>query len=230
MGIEALQKQLTDGLITQEQYKAELKKLLEAGTITQEEHDTAEAFEGKKEEKSLTAESVQAMIAEAVKKAEQSAADKVRTEYTAKLKAEQEEKDKLLKEKMSEEERAKFEREKYERELADREAAINAREVELHTIDKLTESKLPLSFKAFLAAGTKDDVEKNIEAFAQAWQTEIKAAVDAKFKENSDEPTKRKAGPTVKTWSEMTLTERGKLYDTDPEAAIKLAAASGVKL
>ena len=232
MGIEALKKRLSEGTITVEQYKAELKKLLDAGTITQEEHDAATTFEGqKKDDAPLTADQIQAMIADAVKKAEQSAGDKVRTEYSEKLKKEQEEKERLLKEKMTEEQKAQFEREKYERDLAEREAAINAREVELHTIDKLTEAKLPLSFKSFLVSGSKEDAEKNVAAFSDAWQSAIKEAVDAKFKENGDDPTKRKqSGPTSKTWNEMTLTERGKLFRENPQSARELAKAAGINL
>ncbi|MFL6558088.1 MAG: SHOCT domain-containing protein, partial [Bacillus sp. (in: firmicutes)] len=75
MGIEALKQQLTEGKVTKEQYAAELKKLLDAGTITQEEHDEAVKFEGKAEDKPLTATEIQAMI----KAESQKEADRVRT-------------------------------------------------------------------------------------------------------------------------------------------------------
>lgn len=230
MTIEALKQQLAEGKITQVQFAAELKKLLDAGSITQEEHDAAaKADLGNGGGGSLTAEQVQAMIAEAVKKAEQSAGDKVRTEYAAKLKAEQDEKERLLKEKMSDADKAKFEKEKFENELKIREDALSAREVAMHTIDKLAEAKLPLSFKDFLVGQTKEDAEKNIVSFQTAWQAEIKAAVEAKFKEGGSTPP-AKGGASNKKWSEMTLTEQGKLLSENPGVAKTLAQASGVIL
>jgi hypothetical protein len=233
MGIEALKQQLAEGKITKEQFAAELKKLLDAGSITQEEHDAAaKTDDGGGGGGSLTAEQVQAMIAEAVKKAEQSAGDKVRTEYAAKLKAEQEEKERLLKEKMSDEEKAKFEKEKYEKELKDREDRIAAREVELHTIDKLTEAKLPLTFKPFLVGQSKEDADKNIAAFQTAWQTEVKAAVDAIFKEKGGNPGGGKGGggSTVKNpWlkDSFNLTRQAQILKDDPDLAQQFMAQAG---
>lgn len=222
MNIEALKKQLADGEITQEQFAAELKKLLDAGTITQEEHDVAAKVD--------PGNPGGGMSAEEIKKLLQSETDKIRTEYAKKLKAEQDKLDELKKEKMSEEEKAKFERNKLEKELKDRESALNAREVALHTIDKLTEAKLPLSFKDFLVGQTKEDADKNIASFQTAWQAAIKAEVDAKFKENGDNPGKRQGGGTTKKWSEMTLTEQGKLLIENPDLAKSLAKSAGVVL
>jgi hypothetical protein len=237
MSIEALKQQLAEGKITKEQFAAELKKLLDAGTIDQAAYDAAIAEAnnssgGGGSGGALTAEQVQAMIAEAVKKAEQSAGDKVRTEYAAKLKAEQEEKDRLLKEKMSDEEKAKFEREKLQKYLEEREKSLKQREVALHTIDKLTEAKLPLSFKDFLVADTTEDADKNIAAFQTAWQAAIKAEVDAKFKEHGSDPGKGKGGAgtnTVNPWKAETfnLTKQAQILKDDPELAKQLMAQAG---
>ena len=219
MGIEALKKQLAEGTITQEEFLAELKKLLEAGSITQEEHDaTVKTDNGAGGNGGMSAEEIRKLI--------QSETDKVRTEYANKLKAEKEEKEKLLKEKMSDEEKAKYERDKLINDLKEREAALSAREVALHTIDKLTEAKLPLAFKDFLVGASKEDADKNISAFQTAWQTAIKAEVDEKFKQGGSNPP-GKGGQPTKKWSEMTLTERGKLLVENPGLAKTLAAASG---
>jgi hypothetical protein len=221
MNIAELKAKLASGELTQEQFAEELKKLLDAGTITQEEHDSA-----------VKGDSGQAggMSAEDIKKLIQSETDKVRTEYAKKLKAEQDEKDRLLKEKMTDEEKARFEREKLQKDLEERERTLNAREVALHTIDKLTEAKLPLSFKDFLVAGSKEDADKNIEAFQKAWQAELKAAVDARFKDNGSTPPGQGGGTPTKKWSEMTLTEQGKLVTENPQLAKSLAAAAGIVL
>lgn len=235
MGIEALKQQLAEGKITQEQFEAELKKLLDAGAITQEEHDAALKPNngGGDDPEPLTAEQVQAMIADAVAKAEQSAGDKVRTEYAAKLKKEQEEKERLLKEKMTDEEKAKYEKEQFERELKEKEAALNAREVALHVVDKLSDPtiNLPLSFKTFFeGAQSTEDADNKIAILSAAWNAEIKAAVEAKFKENGDDPSKNKKGPKAKKWNDLTLTEQGQLYKENPDEARKLAAEAGIEL
>lgn len=232
MGIEELKRQLAEGKITKEEFAAALKKLLEAGTIKQEEHDAAikastDGGGGNPDEpggnKAPTLEEIQKMI--------QSETDRVRTEYAQKLKDAQIEVDKLKTDKMTEEQKADFERKKWETEKAQKEAELNNREIALHTIDKLTEAKLPLSFKSFLAGPSKEDTDKIVADFATLWQTEIKAAVDAKFKENGGDPPGNKGGnKPPKTWKEMNLTEQGNLYRDNPDQARELAKASGVKL
>ncbi|MEK4131998.1 DUF4355 domain-containing protein [Solibacillus sp. FSL W8-0474] len=231
MNIEQLLQQLKDGTITFEQFKAELAKLVDAGTITQDEANAAQtqadAGGGGGDPQPLTMEQVQKMIAEAQEKAAQSAADKVRTEYAAKLKKEQEENERLLKEKMTDEEKSKFEREKLENDLKEREAKLNAREVELHTIDLLNDpnNPLPLDFKKFLIGPSIEIATENVQAFRDAWQTAIQKAVDEKFKENGADPTKRQSGGSEKKFSEMTLTEKTLLFREDPEKYHRLEAA-----
>ena len=113
MTIAELKAKLASGELTQEQFTAELKKLLDAGSITQEEHDAAVKGDSGQAGGQMTAEDIKKLI--------QSETDKVRTEYAKKLKAEQDEKDRLLKEKMSDEEKAKFERDKLQKDLEERE-------------------------------------------------------------------------------------------------------------
>lgn len=236
MGLEELRNSLAEGKLTKEQFQAEVKKLLDAGTITQEVYDAEIKgidSDDEEDEESLSKSAVEKMIAEAVEAAKQSAADQVRTEYSQKLKDAEAEKERLMKEKMTEEERAKYEREEYEKKLTEREAALNAREVEIHTTDKLIELKLPMTFKPFFVSSTKEEADKNVELFAAAWQSEIEKAVEAKFKENGTDPGGKgggKGGAHSKKWDDMTLTEQGKLFREEPEKAKKLAAAAGVKL
>lgn len=226
MGLEALKQQLAKGEITQEQFAAEVKKLLDEGSITQEEHDAALKADPEKD-KPLTAAEIQAMI----QAASQKEADRVRTEYARKLKDAEAEAERLKLEKMSDEDKAKFEKEKLENDLKDREQKLLKREIELHTNDQLREKQLPLDFRPFLAAGSVEDTNANIAAFETAWSAAIKAAVDMKFKENGGNPPGGKGGkPQTKKWSEMTLTEQGKLYKEDPAAAKALAAEAGVVL
>lgn len=232
MGIEALKQQLAEGKITKEQFAASLKELLDAGTITQEAHDEAAKTEpggnqsGGNQEPAFS----ESQLA-AIQKMMQSEADKVRTKAAADKKALEDELTNLKTAKMTDDEKAQFERDRLTKELGEREAALTKREVELHTIDKLTAAELPLTFKPFLMGATKEDAEKNVEAFGTAWQAAIKAEVEKKFKDNGDDPSNRnKGGGGAKTWKELNLTEQGKLYAENKQKAIDLAKASGVSL
>lgn len=236
MNIEELKRQLAEGKITLEQFKAELKKLLEAKGITQEQHD--EALKGIDNAGggsggTLTQEQVQKMIEEATAKASQSAADQVRTEYSKKNKELQDKLDELTKSKMSEEEKAKFEREKLERELQEREQALKLREVALHTVDKLRELELPLEFRDILAGQDIEATNQRIETFRQQWQKALNAAVEERFKQNGGDPGKGQQQTGEKNpWSKehWNLTEQGRIYATDKEKAVKMAAEHGHKL
>jgi hypothetical protein len=225
MGIEALKAQLAKGEITQEQFAAELKKLLDAGTITQEEHDAAAKTDpGQNRNGGFSDEQMLA-----IQKMMQSEADKVRTKAAQEKKLLEDQLETLKTEKMTAEQKAEYDRKKLEADLKSREDALTKKEVALHTIDKLTDAKLPISFKEFLVGPSKEDAERNIAAFQQAWQAAIKEEVEEKFKQAGSTPPGT-GGPTNKKWSEMTLTEQGKLLKENPAAAKSLAAAAGVIL
>lgn len=221
MGVEELKAKLASGEITQEQFKTELDKLLAAGTITQEIYDAALKTESNKG----------GLSEEDIKKLIQSETDKVRTEYAKKLKAEQDEKERLLKEKMTEEEKAKFESEKLKKDLADREAELTRREVALHTVDELRRLELPLEFRDILAGSSKEDTNARIKAFADQWNTALKAAVETRFKDNSNEPGKGKGGGGTgeNPWKTETfnLTKQAQIMRDNPELAKQLAAQAG---
>jgi hypothetical protein len=230
--IEQLKQQLAEGKITVEQFKAELQKLLSAGTITQEQHDEAVNGAGQAGggggggNDPLTAEQIQAMI----DKASQSAADKVRTEYSQKKKELEDQLEALKKEKMSDEEKAKYEREKFERDLKEREDKLQEREIALHTVDKLTELKLPLSFKSILAGKTTEETDSNITAFQTEWQRALDEAISERFKQNPGNPGKGNPPSGDKNpWSKdhWNMTEQGKLLRADRAKAIQMAALHG---
>jgi|GEM_PF-463937 len=241
MNIEQLKQQLAEGKITKEQFKAELKKLMDAGSVTQEQHD--EALKGVDDAAgggggsgaggTMTAEEVQRMIAEAVSKAEQSAADRVRTEYSKKNKELQDQLEELKKQKMSAEEKAEYERQQKERELREKETELLRREVALHTVDKLRELELPLEFRDILAGADIEDTNKRIGVFQQMWQGALKKAVDERFKQTGHEPGKGKEGaPGVKNpWAkdQLNYTEQGRILRENPELAKQLMAAAGVR-
>lgn len=234
MNIEALKQQLAEGKISKEQFLAELKKLLDAGTITQEEHDAAAQTEpggsnpddkgGKPGGEGLTLEQVQQMI--------QSETDKVRTKYAQTVKDLELQLDKLKTEKMTDEQKAEHERKKFEDQLKQREKDLLEREVKLHTVDKLRELELPLEFRDVLAGADVEATDANITSFADQWQKALKAAVDKKFKEHGDDPNKKKGkgGSDVKNpWSDehFNLTKQAEIMKNDPELAKQLKAQAG---
>jgi uncharacterized protein YnzC (UPF0291/DUF896 family) len=231
MGIEALKAQLAEGKITKEQFAAELKKLLEAGTIDQAAHDAAITASSATVVDPAKTDFTDEQLKQ-IQKLMQSEADKVRTKAAADKKILEDQLDALKTEKMSAEDKAKFNQEKLQKDLDEREKTLNARVVELHIVDKLTEATLPLSFKKFLVGETTEAADANITAFAAAWQTEIEAAVAARFKENGGDPPGGKGGgnPGVKKWNDMTLTEQSALYVADSAKARELAKAAGITL
>jgi hypothetical protein len=241
MNLEQLKQQLAEGKITKEQFKAEVKKLLDSGAISQEQHD--DAVKAADDESgggagsgsgTLTSEEVQRMIAEAVAKAEQSAADRVRTEYSKKNKELLEQLEELKKQKMSAEEKAEYERQQKERELREKEAELLRREVALHTVDKLRELELPLEFRDILAGSDIEDTDRRIGVFQKMWQDALKKAVDERFKNAGHDPGAGRGGHnTVKNpWSKehWNLTEQGRIYKEDRQKAIRMAAEHGIKL
>lgn len=239
--MDALKQLLEDlkaGKITLEQYKAQAKAVLSKAltdkAIDQAEHDKqvqavdAETGSGAGGGGSggLTLEEVQRMI--------QSETDKVRGDYSKKLKDAEEALEKIKREKMTEEERAQADREKAARDLKEREDALNAREVALHTVEVLTAKGLPLQFRDFLAGSNKEETDKRVVDFETAWAKALKEAVEAKFKDGGSDPNKGKGGgggdknPFSK--EHFNLTEQGKIIKENPTLAKQYATAAGVTL
>ncbi|QGF21712.1 putative scaffold protein [Bacillus phage vB_BcM_Sam112] len=234
MNLEQLKAQLKEGKITKEQFKEELKKLLEAGTIDQAAHDAEVAAldnnAGGNDPAGFTPEQL-----EAINKLVQSASDQVRTDYSKQKKDLEDELERLKTEKMTAEQKAEYDRQKAAQELADREAALNAKEVALHTVDVLTELKLPIRFKKFTEKMTnKEEAEAILKDLSVEFNAAIKEAVDNRFKGtgggNPPGGAGGGGGAATKKWTDMTLTEQGKLFAEDEKAARALATASGVTL
>jgi len=129
-----------------------------------------------KETETLTMEMVQKEI--------QRAQDKIRTEYTKKVKSLEAEKEELLKEKMSEEEKKKFEFDKYEKALREKETTILQRELNLKAVDLLTENELDLEFRPLVIGSNEETTVANIETLKKLWHNAINKAVETRFKEN----------------------------------------------
>ena len=172
------------------------------------------------EDKPLTMEEVQKMI--------QSATDKVRTEYSRKLKEAQAELERLKADKMTEEEKAKYEQEKLQKELQEKEQALLERELNLLAVDLLTEAKMPLEFKEFVVGVDEETTKAKVTTLKNLWNTALEQAVKERFKEKGRDPYDTSgSGDTVKNpWSKehFNLTEQGRLLRENPELAKQLMA------
>lgn len=235
MGLDALKQQLASGTITKEEFAVAVGELLKAGTITQEEFDDAtkedssggqgggnQAFDIKSlfENPAFSSE---------LQKLVQSETDKVRTAYAQKVKDKEKELEDLKLEKMNEEDKAKYLLDQKERELEDKTKALNQREVALHTVDKLTASSLPLSFKSILAGSTIEETDERIKTFETEWNNALAEAVKERFKEKGGKPGTGKEDPGERNpWKKETynLTEQMRITREDPEKAKRLEAAA----
>ena len=141
----------------------------------EEKKDVEEQEEEAKEEKPLTHEDVEKMI--------QSETDRVRTEYSKKLKEKEAKLEEIEKEKMSEEEQKKYELEKYQKELAEKEQTINQKELRLKTIDLLKEKDIALDYLDVVIGTDEEDTAKRLERLVETRNKDLETFSKEKFKE-----------------------------------------------
>ena len=136
------------------------------------------------ESKTLTVDEIQKLL--------QSEADKIRTEYSKKIKAleseKEAEKERLLKEKMTEDEKQKFEMNKLQKDLADKEAAIRQKELNLKAIELLKENEIDINFRDFVIGNDEKSTIAKVENLKKLWQEALQSAVEGKFKDNGRQP------------------------------------------
>ena len=174
MDFKALKKLLEEGKITQAEFEAKCKEL---GVDTS----------GKKLEPQFD-DDVKAYIDKLVQQASQSAADRVRTEYSIKLKALEEQNATLLEQQktsMTDAERKTFEFEqaqkdfeKQKQEFAEQSRKFTATQV-LNKFGLLDES---LSFLPFVVGNTEEEMTKNVEILKASIDKNIETKVQERFK------------------------------------------------
>lgn len=129
------------------------------------------------------------MLTEAeVKRLIQSETDRVRTEYSKKLKEKEAELEELRKEQMTEKERREYEERKRQEELEAKERELKSRELELAKIDALRDTELPLTFREFLYGENADEIKEKAEALKKLFADEVEKAVEARFKQSGRKP------------------------------------------
>lgn len=176
MDFEALKKALAEGKITQAEFEAKCKEL---GVDTN----------GNKLQPQFDDE-VKAYIDKLVQQASQSSADRVRTEYSIKLKALEEQNAQLLeqqKNSMTDAEKKAFEFEQAQKdfeqkqkEFAEQSRKFTATQV-LNKFGLLDES---LSFLPFVAGETEEEMIKNVELLKASIDKNIETRVQERFKES----------------------------------------------
>lgn len=181
-----------------------------AEEVRTEETNQEELEQGQTDEV-LTKDIVDKMI--------QSATDKVRTEYSTKLRDVEKEKENLVKEKMSEDEQRQFDLDQLTKTLEDKEREIANRELTIKTVDLLKDKDLPLDFRDFVIGNDEETTVKRVEKFGQLWTKALEEAVGQRFKDNG---RNFESGKTKATTKEEILaikdnTKRIRAIQANPE-------------
>lgn len=193
---------------------------------TQDDKTEGQQQQGQGQEpETLTAESVAKMI--------QKETDKIRTEYSKKVKDLEAEKERLIQEKMTEEEKREHQLKSLQADLTAKEQALRGRELEHHAIGVIQQQQLPLDFVPFIRGSSEDDTLARVETFKTAWQKAIQAAVDERFRSvGGDQRRSQDNDPGQSNpWKKesFNLTKQGEIFKKDPALAAKLIAAAGAR-
>lgn len=141
-----------------------------------------------------------------VEKLIQSSNDKLRTEYSKKIRDIQKENEMLKKEKMSENERREYEAQQLKDALETKERDLIRREMELLAVKTLEEKKLPVSFVEFVIGDNEEKTISRIAQLEKSFADEVKSAVEIKMKLYGREPHKGR-GDTNSQFEGMTPKE-----------------------
>lgn len=130
----------------------------------------------------------------------QKAADKVRSEYSKKLKE-------VETAKMSETEKKEFELKQAQDELLAKSKALRDKELELLANDLLTENGINAKFKKYVKGEDEETTKTRVKEFKMEWDSAIKEAVEAKFQNNSRSPNSSSEGLTKERINQMSMAE-----------------------
>jgi hypothetical protein len=157
-------------------------------------------------------------IEKIVEKAAQSAADRVRTEYSQKLKEAQTENEELRKEKMSAKERADFEAQQLKDNLEKKERELNHRELQLLATKALEKEGLDSEFIDYVIGTDKDATLGKIAQLKKSFDGAVAKAMERTLKEHGRDPNKgRDSSGTTSDIAGMTPEQIKKKGFSDPE-------------
>jgi hypothetical protein len=129
-----------------------------------------------------------------VEKAAQSAADRVRTEYSQKLKEAQTEIENLRLEKMTAKERADHEAKKLKEALEEKERNLNRRELELLATKSLEKEGLDMEFLDYVIGTDRDATLGKITQLKKTFDDAVSKAMDKYRRDNGRDPNKGREG------------------------------------
>jgi flagellar biosynthesis GTPase FlhF len=185
---------------------------------TQEQNEGVEKVEMTKEElQKLLQQEGDKRVSSAMKKAQ----EKWEADYKAKLEKEKTEAEKLAK--MSEEEKFKAQLDKEKAEFEAERKKFLQEKLALETVKQLSELGLPTKFSDFIVRETAEETKANLDAFANAWNEEMKARIEKEVEERLKGTTPKKSNggnPSMMTKKEFGLLspqERMKMMEENPD-------------
>lgn len=220
----------------------ELKELLAAGTITQDQFDAmAKAIDPNYTENPEQPEQNEADGDEAgnnqqenVEKLIQRAVDRATNRLGNENKKLRQQIETIKKTKLTENEAAELERKEREAELEERERALLEKEHSLYAIKAIKAAGLDdgsdkaLELVEFVIAGSEEDIDAKVKAFGDLVRKFVKAEVDRTFKSAGRTPRQGNGRVERNPYAKDTcnITEQMRLEISDPELAKKLKAAA----
>lgn len=169
----------------------------------------------------LASDAAQQIIAEGV----QAAISETKDKYEDKLKALNDEKERLQLEKMTEEERTQHELKKYKDKIEEQKTRIRQIALEGRATQLLTQYSLPLEAMELIASDDEITLVKRA--------TLLSRLISTSAKQQQQQSAYSSFNSTEKNpWSKenFNLTEQGRLFRDNPEKACQMAAQHGIKL
>ena len=124
----------------------------------------------------------------------QASEDRVRTQYSKELKAQQAIIEELKAKTMTESEIRKHK----EQLLSERETTLQRKELELYAVDVLKEHEIPLNLREFIVGRDAEDTKARAGALKTEFQKAVEQAVNERFKQGGREPAKASDSPAGK--------------------------------
>ncbi|EPY6472011.1 hypothetical protein ACWO4B_002682 [Clostridium sporogenes] len=182
---------------------------------TEQEQEVVTDVQEKEISQEVEKEEVKTFTEEEVNKLKQSAEDRVRTEYSKKLKQMEEELKEL---KPKEKTQAELDMEARIKALEDKEKEVQAKERQLKIAETLEKNGLPKQLSKYLNIVGANDVESCI---TEIKETLNKQLLNSSFKPQNHNSNKEKI--SKEDFNKMSYMERQKLYETNKELYNKLS-------
>ena len=225
----------------------ELKALLEAGHITQEQFDelaknAKPSDDGKNDPepkpKDDDKNDPEPFDIDKIDKILQSRLDKAMAKERKENADLKRQLDRLQKAKLTDDELKQYEIDEKEKAIAEREKAITEKENRLYAVKAIKEaglddgSDISLSLVDFVMGEDETEINGKVKAFKELFNKAVTAEVNKRFKENGYTPKQGASlnnGVNPYSKEQFNLTQQMQIEATNPELATQLKAAAGVK-